>query len=155
MDALALTFSSGWASGINAWATVFVLGLLGRFAGTDAIPAGFERTDVLALMGVLALLVALAAVIVGVAALVWLPVSLILAWLAGAVTMGFGIAGVGIVANPIVHVGGLWGILQSMQDRRRIVLLERFRVDPWVEVIREFVRRATLAAREITGRCTR
>ena len=32
-------------------------------------------------------------VIVVVAALVWLPVSLILAWLAGAVTMGFGIHG--------------------------------------------------------------
>jgi acyl-coenzyme A synthetase/AMP-(fatty) acid ligase len=46
--------------------------------------------------------------------------------------------GVGIVANPLVHIGGLWGILQSMQDRRRIVLLERFRVDPWVEVIREY-----------------
>ena len=41
-------------------------------------------------------------VIVGVAALVWLPVSLILAWLAGAVTMGFGIAGVGIVATVLL-----------------------------------------------------
>jgi conjugative transfer region protein (TIGR03750 family) len=41
-------------------------------------------------------------VIVGVAALVWLPVSLILAGLAGAVTMGFGIAGVGIVATVLV-----------------------------------------------------
>lgn len=41
-------------------------------------------------------------VIVGVAALVWLPVSLILAWLAGAVKMGFGIAGVGIVATVLL-----------------------------------------------------
>lgn len=41
-------------------------------------------------------------VIVGVAALVWLPVSLILAWLAGAATMGFGIAGVGIVATVLL-----------------------------------------------------
>ena len=40
-------------------------------------------------------------VIVGVAALVWLPISLILAGLAGAVTMGFGIAGVGIVATVL------------------------------------------------------
>jgi len=31
-----------------------------------------------------------------------LPVSLILAWLAGAVTMGFGIAGVGIVATVLL-----------------------------------------------------
>ena len=28
-----MTFASGWASGINAYATVLVLGLLGRFAG--------------------------------------------------------------------------------------------------------------------------
>jgi len=41
-------------------------------------------------------------VIVGVAALIWLPVSLLLAWLMGVVTMGFGIAGVGVVATVIV-----------------------------------------------------
>lgn len=41
-------------------------------------------------------------VIVSVAALIWLPVSLLLAWLMGAVTMGFGIAGVGVVATVIV-----------------------------------------------------
>lgn len=41
-------------------------------------------------------------VIVGVSALVWLPVSLLLAWLAGAVTMGFGIAGIGIVATALL-----------------------------------------------------
>ena len=41
-------------------------------------------------------------VIVGVAALVWLPISLILAGLAGAVTMGFGIAGVGILATVLL-----------------------------------------------------
>ncbi len=40
--------------------------------------------------------------IVGVAALIWLPVSLLLAGLMGAVTMGFGIAGVGVVATVIV-----------------------------------------------------
>jgi conjugative transfer region protein (TIGR03750 family) len=39
--------------------------------------------------------------IVGVAALVWLPVSLILAGFAGAVTMGFGIAGIAIVATVL------------------------------------------------------
>ena len=40
--------------------------------------------------------------IVGVAALVWLPVSLLLAGLMGAVTMGFGLAGVGVVGTVIV-----------------------------------------------------
>ena len=43
--------------------------------------------------------------IVGVAALIWLPVSLLLAGLMGAVTMGFGIAGVGVVATVIVTAG--------------------------------------------------
>ena len=41
-------------------------------------------------------------VIVGVAALVWLPFSLVLAGLMGAVTMGFGSAGVGVVATVVV-----------------------------------------------------
>ena len=40
--------------------------------------------------------------VVGVAAAVWLPVSLVLAGLMGAVTMGFGIAGVGVVATVVV-----------------------------------------------------
>jgi len=41
-------------------------------------------------------------VIVGVSALVWLPISLVMAGLMGAVTMGFGIAGVGVVATVVV-----------------------------------------------------
>ena len=41
-------------------------------------------------------------VIVGLAALVWLPASLVLAGLMGAVTMGFGLAGVGVVATVVV-----------------------------------------------------
>lgn len=41
-------------------------------------------------------------VIVGVAALVWLPISLVLAGLMGAVTMGFGLAGVGVVATVVI-----------------------------------------------------
>lgn len=44
-------------------------------------------------------------IIVGVAALIWLPVSLLLAGLMGVVTMGFGIAGVGVVATVIVTAG--------------------------------------------------
>lgn len=54
MELLPLTFASGWASGLNPWATVFVLGLLGRFAHAGQVPAGFARTDVLVAMGVLA-----------------------------------------------------------------------------------------------------
>ena len=65
-------------------------------------------------------------VIVGVAALVWLPVSLILAWLAGAVTMGFGIAGVGIVATVLLMASLFQRLKRNRPDgyyQQRIVLL--------------------------------
>ncbi|WP_231979539.1 DUF4126 domain-containing protein [Tessaracoccus coleopterorum] len=48
-----MTFAAGWASGINAYATVLVLGLLGRFLGVDDVPLGLQRTDVLIVMAVL------------------------------------------------------------------------------------------------------
>lgn len=41
-------------------------------------------------------------VIVGVATLVWLPLSLLIAGLLGAITMGFGLAGIAIVATVLV-----------------------------------------------------
>lgn len=54
MDVVALTFAGGWASGINAYATVFLLGMIGRLGGVQGIPEGFQRTDVLVIMGILA-----------------------------------------------------------------------------------------------------
>ena len=56
MELFGLTFAAGWASGINAYATVFILGLLGRYAGLAEVPGGFQRTDVLVVMGILGLL---------------------------------------------------------------------------------------------------
>ena len=64
-------------------------------------------------------------VIVGVAALVLLPVSLILAGLAGAVTMGFGIAGVGIVATVLLMASLFQRLKRNRPDgyyQQRIVL---------------------------------
>jgi len=64
-------------------------------------------------------------VIVGVAALVWLPVSLILAGLAGAVTMGFGIAGVGIVATVLLMASLFQRLKRNRPDgyyQQRVVL---------------------------------
>ena len=40
-------FSSGWASGINAYATVAILGLMQRFGDTPGIPEVLGRTEVL------------------------------------------------------------------------------------------------------------
>jgi hypothetical protein len=53
MDLAALVFSSGWASGVNAYATVGVLGLLARFTETSVVPDAFARTDVLVVAGVM------------------------------------------------------------------------------------------------------
>jgi acyl-coenzyme A synthetase/AMP-(fatty) acid ligase len=44
--------------------------------------------------------------------------------------------GVTLVTTPMVHIGGLWGVLQSLAEARRMVLLERFTVDGWREVVR-------------------
>jgi len=46
-------FTTGWASGVNAYATVLVLGLLGRYADVSQIPDGLTRTDVLIAAAVL------------------------------------------------------------------------------------------------------
>ena len=64
-------------------------------------------------------------VIVGVAALVWLPVSLILAGLAGAVTMGFGMAGIGIVTTVLLMAGLFQRLKRNRPDgyyQQQIVL---------------------------------
>jgi hypothetical protein len=46
-------FASGWASGVNAYATVLVLGLFGRFTDVDVvpIPEALTRTDAGAVCG--------------------------------------------------------------------------------------------------------
>jgi hypothetical protein len=53
MSALPLIFTSGWASGINAYAVILLMGLLGRFGHQAAVPPTLERTDVLVLAAVL------------------------------------------------------------------------------------------------------
>ncbi|MCW2735405.1 DUF4126 domain-containing protein [Nocardioides sp.] len=53
MDALALTFSSGWASGINSYLVVLVLGIADRVGSVEEIPDVLARWDVLAVAGFL------------------------------------------------------------------------------------------------------
>lgn len=48
MESLALTFSSGWASGVNAYLVVLVLGIADRVTGFTEIPDVLGRWDVLA-----------------------------------------------------------------------------------------------------------
>jgi hypothetical protein len=51
VDLAPLVLTSGWASGINAYAVIVVMGLLGRYAGVDGVPASVQHTDVLLLAG--------------------------------------------------------------------------------------------------------
>lgn len=53
VSVLPLVFTSGWASGINAYAVVLLLGLLGTAGLTDEVPAALQRPDVLIVAGVL------------------------------------------------------------------------------------------------------
>ena len=55
MELVPVVFSSGWASGVNAYATILILGLFGRFTGVDAfpVPDALTRTDVLVVAGLL------------------------------------------------------------------------------------------------------
>ena len=60
MSVLPLVFTSGWASGINAYAVVFLLGLMGVTGVSDEVPPALERTDVLVVAGILFLCEAVA-----------------------------------------------------------------------------------------------
>jgi Domain of unknown function (DUF4126) len=53
VSAIPLIFTSGWASGIDAYAVVLLMGVLGRYAHMGAVPPTLERTDVLIAAGVL------------------------------------------------------------------------------------------------------
>ncbi|MFE4452571.1 DUF4126 domain-containing protein [Streptomyces sp. NPDC056796] len=60
MSVLPLVFTSGWASGINAYAVVLLLGLFGATGLADEVPEPLRRTDVLVAAAVLFLLEAVA-----------------------------------------------------------------------------------------------
>lgn len=114
MELFGLTFAAGWASGINAYATVFILGLLGRFAGLTDVPDGFQRIDVLVVMGVLGLLELVADKIPYLDS-VWDSISTIIRPIAGAV-IGALIAGEGgsLVTITLASVGGLTALLSHI-----------------------------------------
>ena len=114
MELLPMTFASGWASGLNAYATVFILGLLGRYAGTGGVPEGFMRTDVLIIMGVLALLEVIADKIPVVDS-IWDVPSTVIRPIAGAV-IGALIAGAqgDLLTISLAAVGGVTALLSHL-----------------------------------------
>ncbi|MEV8476647.1 DUF4126 domain-containing protein [Streptomyces sp. NPDC051173] len=60
MSVLPLVFTSGWASGVNAYAVVLLLGVLGATGVSDQVPDALQRPDVLIAAGVLFLCEAVA-----------------------------------------------------------------------------------------------
>nr|WP_202121951.1 DUF4126 domain-containing protein [Streptomyces sp. BA2] len=53
VSVLPLVFTSGWASGINAYAVVLLLGVFGATGISDEVPEALQRPDVLIVAGVL------------------------------------------------------------------------------------------------------
>lgn len=50
---------------------------------------------------------------------------------------------VSLVATPMVHIGGLWGVLSSLHAGRRIVLMSKFEAQSWSEAVARYRIRAT------------
>ena len=44
-------------------------------------------------------------------------------------------SGVALVASPLVHMSGIFRVLLNVCEGRRIALLDRFRVEPWAELV--------------------
>ncbi|WP_420081051.1 DUF4126 domain-containing protein [Streptomyces sp. JL4002] len=84
MSVLPLVFTSGWASGINAYAVVLLLGIFGATGLTDDVPASLQRTDVLIAAAILFLCEAVADKIPYVDS-IWDAVHTVIRPLAGAV----------------------------------------------------------------------
>jgi uncharacterized protein DUF4126 len=114
MELLPLAFTSGWTSGINAYATVLILGLLGRFAGIDEIPSGLERTDVLIAAGVLTVIEFVADKVPYVDS-IWDGVSTVIRPVAGAVIGALLAGGNGdLVTLTLASVGGITALVSHL-----------------------------------------
>ncbi|MGY5121297.1 DUF4126 domain-containing protein [Streptomyces sp. 900105755] len=106
MSVLPLVFTSGWASGINAYAVVLLLGLFGATGLSDDVPETLQRPEVLIAAGVLFLCEAVADKIPYVDS-VWDSVHTVIRPLAGA-WVGALLAGHSGSVNDVVAglVGG-------------------------------------------------
>ena len=45
-------------------------------------------------------------------------------------------SGVTMIANPLTHIGGIYGCIGALLNGRKIALLERFTVEDWVDSVR-------------------
>ena len=114
MEMLPAAFASGWASGINAWGTVLVLGVLGRFAHIDGIPAGFQRTDVLIIVGILCAIEVIADKIPYVDS-VWDTISTVIRPIAGAAIGALYAGATGdLTTITLASVGGITALVSHL-----------------------------------------
>lgn len=44
-------------------------------------------------------------------------------------------SGVSIAATPMVHISGMWGVIAPLYAGRKVALLPRFQLDPWVSAV--------------------
>lgn len=94
-SALPLAFTASWASGINPYLLVLMMGVLGRVADWD-VPAGLERVDVLVIFGVLAVVDTVADKIMMVDS-AWDAVNTVIRPVAGAVVAA-------LIASPTTDI---------------------------------------------------
>ncbi len=114
MELLPLAFTSGWTSGVNAYATVLLLGLLGRFAGIEEVPGGLERTDVLIAAAVLTLIEFVADKVPYVDS-IWDGISTVVRPVAGAVIGALLAGGNGdLLTLTLASVGGVTALVSHL-----------------------------------------
>lgn len=114
MELLPLAFVSGWACGVNAWATLLVLGLLGRFAAFAEIPDALQRTDVLIVVGLLTVLELLVDKVVHLDS-AWNVIGTVVRPIAGG-AVGALLAGAdgGLPAVLLAAIGGVTALLSHL-----------------------------------------
>ncbi len=94
-SAIPLAFTASWAAGINPYLLVLLLGIAGRLTDWD-IPAGFERTDVLVIFAVLAVVDTIADKVMWLDS-GWDAVNTVIRPIAGAVVAA-------LIASPYVDI---------------------------------------------------
>lgn len=114
MELLPLTFVTGWTSGVNAYATVLVLGLIERFHPMADIPDTLARLDVLIIAGILFLIEFVADKVPYIDS-VWDSISTVIRPVVGA-TIGALMAGASgdLLTIMLASVGGITALVSHL-----------------------------------------
>jgi len=94
-SAIPLAFTASWASGINPYLLVLMMGILGRIADID-VPVGLERLDVIVIFAVLTVIDTVADKVMMVDSL-WDAINTVIRPIAGAVIAA-------LIASPSVDI---------------------------------------------------